>query len=124
MVVRMMVCTCAVRSRDDDIQYRKGIGTDTTHYRVGTQGITHSTRWAAVWAKRAPYVQHRGYGSNGKCRRLYCTYVHYSRKNNSGRDKEGKAVRAARAALPGGVRRVAARRSASTTGSQNRREHG
>ena len=31
-------------SLGDAIQYRKGMGTDTTHCRVGTQGITHSTR--------------------------------------------------------------------------------
>src|SRR5437867_2933141 len=42
----------AVRSWDAAIQYRNGIGTETTHWRVGTQGITHSTRWAAVWAMR------------------------------------------------------------------------
>jgi len=34
------------------IQYRNGIGTETTHGRVGTQGMTHATRWAAVWAIR------------------------------------------------------------------------
>src|SRR5574341_883431 len=30
------------------------MGTETTHCRVGTQGLTHSTRWAAVWAIRRP----------------------------------------------------------------------
>src|SRR3989442_2640007 len=49
-----MVWIFAVRSFDEDIQYRKGRGTDTTHCRVGTQGITPSTRWAAVWAIRRP----------------------------------------------------------------------
>src|SRR5215813_12499073 len=48
----MIVWTCAVSSWDAAIQYRNGIGTDTTHWRVGTQGMTHSTRWAAVWAMR------------------------------------------------------------------------
>src|SRR5262249_36908391 len=48
----MIVWTCAVRSGEAAIQYRKGTGTDTTHWRVGTQGMTHSTRWAAVWAIR------------------------------------------------------------------------
>src|SRR5215813_14491412 len=50
----MMVCTCAVRSREAAIQYRKGTGTETTHWRVGTQGMTCSTRCAAVWAMRRP----------------------------------------------------------------------
>src|SRR5712691_12056744 len=50
----MIVWIFAVNSFDEDIQYRKGIGTDTTHFRVGTQGMTHSTRWAAVWAIRRP----------------------------------------------------------------------
>src|SRR6266571_2654344 len=54
MVVRMIVWTCAVSSWDAAIQYRRGIGTDTTHCRVGTQGMTHATRWAAVWAIRRP----------------------------------------------------------------------
>ena len=31
-----------------------GTGTDTTHWRVGTQGMICSTRWAAVWAMRRP----------------------------------------------------------------------
>jgi hypothetical protein len=44
----MIVWTCAVRSCKEAIQYRKGTGTDTTHWRVGTQGITRSTRCAAV----------------------------------------------------------------------------
>jgi hypothetical protein len=48
----MTVWICAVNACDEDIQYRKGIGTDTTHCRVDTQGITHSTKWAAVWAIR------------------------------------------------------------------------
>src|SRR5262249_12492037 len=52
IVVRMIVWTRAVRSCEEAIQYRKGMGTDTTHWRVGTQGRTHSTRWAAVWAMR------------------------------------------------------------------------
>src|SRR5262247_1137448 len=52
IVVRMIVWTFAVRSCEAAIQYRKGIGTDTTHWRVGTQGMTHSTRWATVWAIR------------------------------------------------------------------------
>src|SRR6266446_4118237 len=52
IVVRMIVWTWAVRSWDAAIQYRKGTGTDTTHGRVGTQGRTHSTRCAAVWAMR------------------------------------------------------------------------
>src|SRR5712691_2717770 len=50
----MIVWIFAVNSFDEDIQYRKGIGTDTTHWRVGTQGMTHSTRWDAVWAIRRP----------------------------------------------------------------------
>src|SRR5215471_1381999 len=50
----MMVWTWAVRSCEAAIQYRKGTGTETTHWRVGTQGMTHSTRWAAVWAMRRP----------------------------------------------------------------------
>src|SRR5438128_12246434 len=54
IVVRMIVWTVAVRSREDAIQYRKGIGPDTTHWRVGTQGMTRSTRCAAVWAIRRP----------------------------------------------------------------------
>ena len=54
IVVRMIVWTVAVRSWDTAIQYRKGTGTDTTHCRVGTQGMTCSTRWAAVWAMRRP----------------------------------------------------------------------
>src|SRR5262249_39756461 len=54
IVVRMIVWTVAVRSWDAAIQYRTGTGTDTTHWRVGTQGITRSTRWAAVWAMRRP----------------------------------------------------------------------
>src|SRR6266496_689042 len=36
------------------VQHRNGIGTKTIHWRVGTQGITRSTRWAAVWAMRWP----------------------------------------------------------------------
>ena len=52
MVVRMIVWTCAVSSWDAAIQYRKGTGTETTHWRVGTQGMTRVTRWAAVWAIR------------------------------------------------------------------------
>src|SRR5215510_12771076 len=52
MVVRMIVWTLTVRSGEAAIQYRKGMGTETTHWRVGTQGMTHSTRWAAVWAIR------------------------------------------------------------------------
>src|SRR5712691_6152568 len=51
---RSPLVSSARRSFDEDIQYRKGIGTDTTHCRVGTQGMTHSTRWAAVWAMRRP----------------------------------------------------------------------
>src|SRR5215471_12906567 len=39
---------------EEAIQYRKGTGTDTTHWRVGTQGMTCSTRCAAVWAMRRP----------------------------------------------------------------------
>src|SRR5215472_17538155 len=35
MVVRMIVWTCAVSSWDAAIQYRKGTGTDTTHWRIG-----------------------------------------------------------------------------------------
>src|SRR6266567_1183815 len=54
MVVRMMVWTLAVRSCEDVIQYRSGIGTETTHCRVATQGMTCSTRWAAIWAMRRP----------------------------------------------------------------------
>jgi len=50
----MIVWTVAVNSCEDAIQYRKGMGTDTTHCRVGTQGMTHSTKWAAVWAIRRP----------------------------------------------------------------------
>src|SRR5215813_10337542 len=50
----MIVWTFAVRSWDAAIQYRKGTGTDTTHWRVGTQGMTCSTRQAAVWAMRRP----------------------------------------------------------------------
>jgi hypothetical protein len=50
----MIVWTVAVSSWDAAIQYRKGTGTDTTHCRVGTQGMTCSTRWAAVWAMRRP----------------------------------------------------------------------
>jgi hypothetical protein len=30
------------------------MGTATTHWRVGTQGITYSTTCAAVWAIRRP----------------------------------------------------------------------
>src|SRR5215475_15467758 len=52
MAVRMMVWTCAVSSWDAAIQYRRGTGTDTTHWRVGTQEMTCSTRWAAVCAMR------------------------------------------------------------------------
>ena len=36
--------TIAVKSCEEAIQYRKGTGTDTTHWRVGTQGMTCSTR--------------------------------------------------------------------------------
>src|ERR1700746_3611264 len=50
----MIVWTMAVRSCEEAIQYRNGIGTETTHWRVGTQGITRSTRCAAVWAIRRP----------------------------------------------------------------------
>src|SRR4029450_13217453 len=50
----MMVWTWAVSSWDAAIQYRRGTGTDTTHWRVGTQGMTCSTRWAAVCAMRRP----------------------------------------------------------------------
>ena len=50
----MMVWTCAVNAWDAAIQYRRGTGTDTTHWRVGTQGMTRSTRWAAVCAMRRP----------------------------------------------------------------------
>jgi hypothetical protein len=50
----MMVWTLAASSCEDAIQYRKGIGTETTHRRVGTQGMTHSTRCAAIWAMRRP----------------------------------------------------------------------
>src|SRR6516162_3082581 len=48
----MIVWTGVVRSWDAAIQSRNGMGTDTTHGRVGTQGRTHSTRWAPVWAMR------------------------------------------------------------------------
>src|SRR5262249_4841744 len=48
----MIVWTWAVRSCEAAIQYRKGTGTDTTHWRVGTPGMKHSTRCAAVWALR------------------------------------------------------------------------
>ena len=51
---KMMVWTSAGNSWDAAIQYRKGAGTETTHWRVGTQGMTRSTRWAAVWAMRRP----------------------------------------------------------------------
>ena len=54
IVVRIIVRTFAVSSCDGAVRQRKGIGTDTTHCRVGTQGITCSTRWAAVWAIRWP----------------------------------------------------------------------
>src|SRR5262245_45202367 len=30
----------------------KGMGTETAHWRVGTQGMTHSARCAAIWAIR------------------------------------------------------------------------
>jgi hypothetical protein len=50
----MIVWTMTVRSCEEAIQYRKGMGTETTHCRVGTQGITCSTRWAAVCAMRRP----------------------------------------------------------------------
>jgi hypothetical protein len=50
----MIVWTVAVRSWDEAIQYRKGMGTETTHWRVGTQGMTCSTRCAAVCAMRPP----------------------------------------------------------------------
>jgi hypothetical protein len=50
----MMVWTCAVSSWDAAIQYRRGTGTDTTHWRVGTQGMTCSTRWAAVCGHAPP----------------------------------------------------------------------
>ncbi|HEY5864229.1 MAG TPA: hypothetical protein VI542_01540 [Candidatus Tectomicrobia bacterium] len=43
-----------MRYCEDAIQERKGIGTDTTYCRVGTQGMTCSTRWAAIWAIRRP----------------------------------------------------------------------
>src|SRR6266446_7077849 len=33
---------------------------------------------------RAPYVQQRGEGCDRKCPLLYCTYVHYTRKNRRG----------------------------------------
>jgi hypothetical protein len=39
-----------------DIHYRKGISTDTTHCRVGTQGLTHTTRWTAVWTMRCRHT--------------------------------------------------------------------
>jgi hypothetical protein len=59
IVVRMIVWPCAVRSGEAAIQYRNGIGTETTHGRVGTQGMTHSTREAAVWAiRRAAHDGH------------------------------------------------------------------
>jgi hypothetical protein len=35
----MIVWAVAVRSLDDAIQYRKGMGTETTHWRVGTRGF-------------------------------------------------------------------------------------
>src|SRR6266702_5167025 len=54
MVVRIIVWTLAVRSGEEAVQYRNGTGTETTHWRVGTQGITRSTRYAAVWAIRRP----------------------------------------------------------------------
>jgi hypothetical protein len=54
IVVRMIVWTVAVSSWDAAIHYRKGTGTETTHGGVGTQGMTRSTRWAAVWAMRRP----------------------------------------------------------------------
>jgi hypothetical protein len=50
----MIVWTVAVRSCEEAIQYRKGMGTETTHCRVGPQGMTCSTRWAAIWAMRRP----------------------------------------------------------------------
>ena len=50
----MIVWTVAVRSCDEAIQYRKGMGTETTHWRTGTQGMTCSTRCPAVYAMRRP----------------------------------------------------------------------
>jgi hypothetical protein len=46
--------TVAVRSCEDAIQYRNGMSSDTTPWRVGTQGMTHSTRGTALWAIRLP----------------------------------------------------------------------
>ena len=54
IVVRRMVWMFAVRPCEAAIQYRNGMGTNTTHWRVGTLGITRSTKWAAVWAMRRP----------------------------------------------------------------------
>src|SRR5215467_12662349 len=40
----MIVWTVAVKSCDEAIQYRKGMGTDTTHWRTGTQGIRNTKK--------------------------------------------------------------------------------
>ena len=45
---------------------------------------------------RAPDVQHRGYGYNRTCHRLYCTYVHYSRKNRRGQGKQRRGTTCSR----------------------------
>jgi hypothetical protein len=43
----VLLGTFAVSSWDAPIQSRKGTGTDTTHWRGGTQGMTRSTLAAA-----------------------------------------------------------------------------
>ncbi len=41
---------------------------------------------------RAPYVQQRGEGCDRKCPLLYCTYVHYSRKNRRGQGQPSRCT--------------------------------
>ena len=54
MVRRMLGWPWAVRSREEALQERHGIGTETTRQRVGSQGMPHAPSGAASWAMRHP----------------------------------------------------------------------
>ena len=62
------------------------MGTDTTHWRVGTQGMTPSTKCAAVWAMRRP--AHDGQKPRRlqlKASRTSCLQVSHPSKRQKGR---------------------------------------
>jgi hypothetical protein len=51
----MMIWTFVVSACEEAIQYRKGTGTETTHWRVVTQGMTRSTGWEEFLQQQRDY---------------------------------------------------------------------